>query len=225
MTTEDFDGCRRECRIKNKHTRQWGECEFGIEPEPTVSIWKTYIDPSDGMKSIDTDDYTLQELAELIEPALHDFTLNFGPNSQALIMSGQSVRLSGGEAAELARLAAHAVIHRSNEGTSTVRDSGERFGISGCTCQPWTRQGGPGRILKPGEDVSLVSGWRRSLDCPHHTRAGKDPACGKALSVDGTPYPPCARPPGHREAYCRDLSGDYYFITDTKLLNSINDED
>lgn len=218
LDNTDFDGCHRECRIKGKHTQTWGGCEFGIEPEPTVRIWKTYIDPSDGMKSIGTDEYNLQKLADLIEPALRDFTLNFGPNSQALIMCGQSVRLSGGEAAELARLAAHAVIHRNDKERSEI-ESGEQFGGPGCTCRPWTRQNNVGRMLQSGESVNLISGWRRGLDCRIHTLDGKDPVCGKALAVDGTPYPPCARPPGHREAYCRDLSGTYYFITDPKLTN------
>lgn len=222
----DFDGCHRECRTKGDHTRIWGGCEFGVTPEPTVSMWKMYIDSVDGMTSIGTDEYSLQELADLIEPALRQVSIRFGPNSQALIMRGEIVRLSGGETAELARLAAHAIIHRNNETKPTTTDEEEQFGIPGCTCRPWTRQSGTARMLKTGDSIRLICGWRRGPDCPHHVQTEKNPVCGKALSVDGTPYPPCARPPGHREAYCRDLSGDYYFISDPKLLNStIDDQD
>lgn len=38
------------------------------------------------------------------------------------------------------------------------------------------------------------------------------PACGKTRALDGTTYPPCARPAGHHEAYCRDTDRVRYFI-------------
>ncbi|MEU1497318.1 hypothetical protein [Streptomyces sp. NPDC005732] len=38
------------------------------------------------------------------------------------------------------------------------------------------------------------------------------PECGKTIAVDGTVYPPCARPAGHFEAYCRDASRNHYFL-------------
>lgn len=41
-------------------------------------------------------------------------------------------------------------------------------GVEGCTCRPWTRQGGEARFLEPGESVALVSGWERHPDCPNH---------------------------------------------------------
>lgn len=38
------------------------------------------------------------------------------------------------------------------------------------------------------------------------------PECGKTVSVDGSTYPPCARPAGHQEAYCRDASRNRHFL-------------
>ncbi|MFJ9420744.1 hypothetical protein [Streptomyces sp. NPDC101249] len=38
------------------------------------------------------------------------------------------------------------------------------------------------------------------------------PACGKTQATDGTTWPPCARPAGHTEAYCRDESRSRYFL-------------
>lgn len=45
--------------------------------------------------------YTVQELADLIEPALREVAIRLGPDA-----------LSAGEYAELALAAAHAIIHR-----------------------------------------------------------------------------------------------------------------
>ena len=42
------------------------------------------------------------------------------------------------------------------------------LGASGCTCIPWTRQGGVPRFLGPGDTVDQIGGWQRALDCPHH---------------------------------------------------------
>ncbi|MEU9134627.1 hypothetical protein AB0D33_01430 [Streptomyces sp. NPDC048404] len=41
------------------------------------------------------------------------------------------------------------------------------------------------------------------------------PTCAKTQGLDGTTYPPCARPAGHREAYCRDADRTRYFIAAT----------
>lgn len=38
------------------------------------------------------------------------------------------------------------------------------------------------------------------------------PICGKTRAADGNTYPPCARPEGHIEAYCRDATRNAYFI-------------
>lgn len=38
------------------------------------------------------------------------------------------------------------------------------------------------------------------------------PTCGKTTATDGNTYPPCARPAGHIETYCRDATRNAYFI-------------
>lgn len=38
------------------------------------------------------------------------------------------------------------------------------------------------------------------------------PECGKTVAVSGTVYPPCARPAGHYEMYCRDATRNRHFI-------------
>lgn len=38
------------------------------------------------------------------------------------------------------------------------------------------------------------------------------PTCGKTQATGGNTYPPCARPTGHHEAYCRDATRNAYFI-------------
>lgn len=109
----DFDGCHRECRVKGKHSRVWGGCEFGIKPEPTVSMSKVYT-AGDGYPSIGYDSYTVDQLTDLIEPALKGLTVRLGPNSSAAVQRGEPFRLSGGEMWAVARQAAHAIVHRNN---------------------------------------------------------------------------------------------------------------
>ncbi|MFF9271108.1 hypothetical protein [Streptomyces rochei] len=36
--------------------------------------------------------------------------------------------------------------------------------------------------------------------------------CGRNRSIHGNPYPPCALPAGHPEAYCRSADGNSYFL-------------
>jgi hypothetical protein len=109
----DFTGCHRECRIKGKHSRVWGGCEFGIKPEPTVNMSKVFTD-TDGYPSIGYDSYTVDQLTDLIEPALKGITVHLGPNSSAAARRGEPFRLSGGEMWAIARQAAHAIVHRNN---------------------------------------------------------------------------------------------------------------
>jgi hypothetical protein len=106
-----MDGCTRRCRTQGSHTRAWGECEFGIEPEPVVSVSRVFTN-IDGERSIGFDRYTRQELADLIEPALHSMDIRLGPNARAMLQRGELVRLSGGEYADLARAAAQAILDR-----------------------------------------------------------------------------------------------------------------
>lgn len=112
--TQDFDGCNRKCRLAKTHTLAWGECEHAPEPEPTVSMSRVYRDTG-GHMSIDFDQYTVQQLADLLEPALRRVAIHLGPNVLAMLERGEAVRLSGGEYADLAREAAHAIVHRHDE--------------------------------------------------------------------------------------------------------------
>lgn len=91
----DFDGCNRDCRIKGAHTFVWGCCEHAPKPEPTVSISVVYQD-TDGYPSIGFDTYTVDQLAELIEPALRDSIIPVHADCLG----------------DLARTAAEAIIHR-----------------------------------------------------------------------------------------------------------------
>jgi sugar/nucleoside kinase (ribokinase family) len=113
----DFDGCHRTCRAKGVHSLIWGGCEHATPPEPTVSMSVVYRD-HDGQNSIGFDLYTAQQLADLIEPALRRVTVRLGPNALAMLQRGETVVLSGGEYADLAREAAHAIVHRNGEGGS-----------------------------------------------------------------------------------------------------------
>jgi hypothetical protein len=119
---DDFDGCYRACRVKQKHTLQWGGCEHATPPEPTVSMSKVYTD-TDGYPSIGFDQYTVQQLADLIEPALRRVTVRLGPNALGMLERGEIVGLSGGEYADLAREAAHAIVHRND--SPAAASSGE----------------------------------------------------------------------------------------------------
>lgn len=110
MTTPDFDGCMRACRRAGHHTRHPG-CEHAPAPERTVSLSRT-VTAADGHPSITFDTYTEQQLADLIEPALRDVQIRLGPNAFAALKRDETVGLSGGEHADLARAAAHAIIHR-----------------------------------------------------------------------------------------------------------------
>lgn len=83
--TPDFDGCNRKCRVADAHALVWGECEHAPEPEPTVSLSRVYT-AADGFPAIGFDTYTEQQLADLIEPDIGS--------------------------AELAWVAAHAIVHR-----------------------------------------------------------------------------------------------------------------
>lgn len=110
----DFDGCHRTCRTKGAHSLVWGGCEHATPPEPTVSMSVVYGD-TDGHKSIGFELYTVQQLADLVEPALRRVTVQLGPNALAMLQRGEPVRLSGGEYADLAREAAHAIIRRNDQ--------------------------------------------------------------------------------------------------------------
>ncbi|WP_037616376.1 hypothetical protein [Streptomyces aureus] len=116
QTEQDFDGCHSACRGKGAHTLIWGGCEHAARPEPTVSMSVVYQD-TDGQPSIGFDEYTVRQLADLIEPALRAVAIRLGPNALAMLQRGEPVGLSGGEYADLARQAAHAIVHRNEQET------------------------------------------------------------------------------------------------------------
>ncbi|WP_399554194.1 hypothetical protein OG582_40415 (plasmid) [Streptomyces anulatus] len=90
----EFDRCNSRCRKKGAHTRVWGECDHGIQPEPTVSMSKIYT-ASDGHPSIGFDTYTAQQLADLIEPALRKANLAGGYDRLALAAAHQIINRNG----------------------------------------------------------------------------------------------------------------------------------
>lgn len=107
-------GCRRTC--SEQHTYTWGDCALATpqtRPEPCINISKVFTD-TDGHKSIGFDTYTVDRLADLIEPALRDVNIRLDLNALAMLQRGEPVRLSGGEYTHLARAAAHALIHRND---------------------------------------------------------------------------------------------------------------
>ncbi|MGA4896717.1 hypothetical protein ACPCAJ_01960 [Streptomyces griseoincarnatus] len=127
MTPTSFDGCGRRCRKNLAHTLVYGECEHAPPPEPTVSMSRVFTD-TDGYPSIGFDTFTVQQLADLIEPALRRAAVRLGPNALAMLQRGETVGLSGGEYADLAREAAHAIVHRGDEpetAADTIRDAWE----------------------------------------------------------------------------------------------------
>lgn len=121
----DFDGCRRACRTRGRHTLRYAECEYAERPEPTVTMTKVVPGPDGGMV-IGYDQYTVESLADLIEPALRRVVVRLGPVA---------------EAADLAREAAHAIVHRNEEGAEqpakaddTLHTCPGRWGGPNCVC-------------------------------------------------------------------------------------------
>ncbi|MFI1535512.1 hypothetical protein [Streptomyces anandii] len=116
-------GCARDC--SEQHTYHHGRCALAPEPQPTVKI-SSVSTAADGCPAICLDAYTPQELADLIEPALQRVTIRLGPNALAMLRRGEPVGLSGDEYADLARQAAHAIVHRHDpEPGTTAADNAE----------------------------------------------------------------------------------------------------
>jgi hypothetical protein len=109
----DFDGCNITCRTAGKHTQVHGSCERAVAPEPTISLLVT-VPGVDDMPAIAFDTYTVEGLADLIEPAVRNVRIQLGPNSLAAIRNGNTLTLTSGEVRALALEAAHAIIHRND---------------------------------------------------------------------------------------------------------------
>ncbi|MEU0992288.1 hypothetical protein [Streptomyces sp. NPDC005953] len=61
-------------------------------------------------------------------------------------------------------------------------------------------------------DTNIPDGTRRTLLALLDDGRLNGPVCGKTTATCGTEYPPCARPAGHPEAYCRAAGRLAYFI-------------
>jgi len=116
MDDKDFDGCMRPCRKGGMHTRVWGECEFGIRPEPSVSMSRNVI-AGDGQPALAFDTYTVEQLAEdFIEPVLRNLRVNVGPGGLAELNRGRSIRPFADEESGMAvaRVIARAIVGRND---------------------------------------------------------------------------------------------------------------
>jgi hypothetical protein len=109
----NFDGCSLECSRQNEHTKVYGDCEKGVKPEATVTL-SVVLPHLDDVPSIGFETYTVEGLADLIEPALRGVRIEIGPNSLTAIEHGNVLTLTGGEIRSMALEAAHAIIHRND---------------------------------------------------------------------------------------------------------------
>lgn len=134
---KDFDGCHRECRTKGEHSRVWGGCEFGIRPEPTVSMSQVY-PAADGQPAIGFDVYTAEGLAEdIIEPVLRGLRMAIGPENLAELNRGGTIRPFADEenGMMVARLIARAIIRR-NDPPELIPLPGIPVHGVDCPCSP-----------------------------------------------------------------------------------------
>jgi hypothetical protein len=102
-------------QINYLDTQAWA-ADVGIT---TAALWElrdaatAHLDSTRGAtEAVASSVEALQDLADLIEPALREVRIRFGPNALAMLQRGEQVGLSFGEYASLARAAAHAIIHR-----------------------------------------------------------------------------------------------------------------
>jgi hypothetical protein len=102
---EDFDGCSRPCRKAQAHTRASG-CE--PEPEPAITVMRIR-QMDGGYPAIVGERITHADLADRIEAALRTVSVRLGPTALAMLRRGETVALSGGEYADLARVAVAAI--------------------------------------------------------------------------------------------------------------------
>jgi hypothetical protein len=113
---KDFGGCMHACQTRGEHTGTWGECEFGIRPEPSVSMSRDVI-AGDGQPALAFDTYTAEQLAEdFIEPVLRNLRVNVGPSGLAELNRGRSIRPFAEEESGMwvALVIARAIVHRND---------------------------------------------------------------------------------------------------------------
>ncbi len=113
MTSDrNFKGCDWICRFGQEHSRIWGRCEFGVQPEPSVSM--SAMPPEFEGTVFDT--YNVTELAELIKPALRGVWMAVGPADLAAASRGERIRPLSDEGAGMgvAITVARAIIYRND---------------------------------------------------------------------------------------------------------------
>lgn len=75
----------------------------------------------------------------------------------------------------------------------------------------------PGAVTSCGCGEPPTPGTVHRMDGPCYIAETPQPetqaaTCGRTKSVCDTEYPPCARPAGHEEAYCRSADGKQHFL-------------
>lgn len=82
-----FDGCRRACAQKQKHTKVPGECAATPPPEKRISVSRPDVGP-DGHPIVVLDSFTQQELADLVRPKIAYLLKHHGPHVTADMLAG-----------------------------------------------------------------------------------------------------------------------------------------
>ncbi|WP_439947212.1 hypothetical protein [Streptomyces sp. BBFR109] len=167
----DEAGCARDCA--EQHTYRYGRCALGRPAEPTVSMSYAYTD-FDGYVSVGFDTFTVQQLADLVEPALRRVAVRLGPHALAMLQRGEHVGLSGGEYADLARQAAHKIVHRhcdqedetvptaATAGTEETGKTGDKHRASAAGEAPTPHAGRP--VVTVHGDPGISPAAREALD-------------------------------------------------------------
>jgi hypothetical protein len=194
-------GCARDC--SEQHTYEWGRCAHAPEsakPTPTISILR--VEESEELaKDIVAREIPLTAWDALITVAKwvsrgRSFAFDAGPDI-APAYPDTAARYALGALDDAGLLdrkeptmpTTDPELRRLAEQRSLALDYLETL------TSPDIHEGPRTRLLKILDDGRL-----------------NGPECGKTLAVSGTEYPPCARPAGHHEAYCRDASRNRHFL-------------
>ena len=104
----------------------------------------------------------------------------------------------------LRRLAAEAPTTTKPETGSCVHCGKPVRCISGTLTEWWVHAPGGQAFCYPWQPASSPRATPQPAAAPEE--------CGRTKGVAGTEYPPCGRPPGHEEAYCRSVDGKQHFL-------------
>ena len=89
-----FDGCARTCRIRGKHTYQFGDCEHAVAPEGVVMFLKSFT-ATDGKPALGTITFTVSDLARSFNTVLRAYGC---PNpARAAMAMAEHLMLIGGD--------------------------------------------------------------------------------------------------------------------------------